>query len=340
MPTARAVELEPRHGGSVLRSEVRRVTHRRLVRWLVLAGAALYAGILVISWFQYEKTTPAALERAEQRMHEIIDEQEAYRQDCLRHIPSDEDPELACGSPMTVDQLGEPQDFLAHQPYSLGSELPAFSLGMAAVVAAVGFLLGATAIGAEWSQKTLMALLFWEPRRLRVLGTKVGVAAGGLAVLAVLSQALLIPIAYVFGNAKGTTDVAAGFWGDLLAQQARCVLLVVLVGLIGFGIANLVRNTGAALGAGFVYFVFEIIALNLWQWLQPWLLTTNAGALVTKGGLTVYWGSGEPTVDAGGNLVSGREYVMTNLHGGLVIGAVALALLLAGGYLFKRRDLT
>lgn len=45
------------------------------------------------------------------------------------------------------------------------------------------------------------------------------------------------------------------FWPQLLGSAARVVLLVVLIGLLGFGLSNRVRNTAAALGIGFGYFV-------------------------------------------------------------------------------------
>ena len=67
-------------------------------------------------------------------------------------------------------------------------------------------------------------------------------------------------VAYAFcqreGDSRPSTD---DFWGDLFAHAgaaaccSRCSL-----GLIGFGLANLIRNTGAALGVGFVYFIVEI----------------------------------------------------------------------------------
>ena len=38
--------------------------------------------------------------------------------------------------------------------------------------AAAAFLLAGTFIGAEWSSKNLIAWLFWEPRRLRLMAAK------------------------------------------------------------------------------------------------------------------------------------------------------------------------
>ena len=63
------------------------------------------------------------------------------------------------------------------------------------------------------------------------------------------------------------------------------MLLTVLAGLLAFGLTNLVRNTGAALGIGFVYLVIAESAVRALRprW-QPWLLSDNAVALVQDGG--------------------------------------------------------
>ena len=56
------------------------------------------------------------------------------------------------------------------------------------------------------------------------------------------------------------------------------MLLTVLVSLLGFGLTNLIRNTGAALGVGFVYFAIVETAVRALRpaW-EPWLLSIDAG---------------------------------------------------------------
>ncbi len=336
-----APELDEATPGSLIRSEVRRITHRRFIRWLIILGAVGYLVILVIASTQYAKSSPEQLEQGKAQLQRFVDEQNGYREQCIQNeVPPGEDPEQFCGPPATAENFGNPEDFIDKQPFLVSDELPGFTIGIGVMVACFCFLIGATWIGAEWSQKTLMALLFWEPRRLKVFLTKIGVLVVGVVALAALAQVVMIGAGLFFGSTKGTTTVPDEFWGDLFAQQGRIVLLAVFLSLIGFGIANLIRNTGAALGVGFVYFIAELIMANVKPAWQEWFLTANAGALVNKGGLTLYIYTNEPSLQPDGSFSQGRQLLLTNWHGGLVLGGLALVLLLVGGWLFKRRDLT
>jgi hypothetical protein len=131
--------------------------------------------------------------------------------------------------------------------------------------------------------------------------------------------------------------VPPGFWGDLLATQGRAVLLAVLIGLLGFGLTNLVHNTGAALGIGFVYFAVLETAIRVIRpaW-QPWLLTNNAGGLVQQGGLQLFiWDSEQVSRD--GSFVP-TEYLLGNVQSGVFLVAVTAVIAAAGFVLFARRD--
>nr|MDQ3610045.1 hypothetical protein [Actinomycetota bacterium] len=187
----------------------------------------------------------------------------------------------------------------------------------------------------------MVALLFWEPRRFKVMRVKLAVLTGAAVVLAIIGQALWWGTALVMARYLGRTGALPDdFYTDLLAQQGRSVLLVVLAALLGFGLSNLIRNTGAALGVGFVYFAVVETAIRAVRprW-QEWLLTDNAAALVLNGGHRIFI-FGEGFVDEQGNFVeSGREVLLTNLHGALVLGVATAVLAAVGIVLFQRRDL-
>lgn len=330
-------------GGSLTRAEVRRFRSRRFIQLLlVLAGVGYVVAIGIASATGYSKTTPAQIAAAERNVAEILQEQNRFREQCLNdpQRPADTPVEQFCGDPLTAENLPVEQ-FLDKRPFLLAADLPSGGLAVAAAMAALAFLLGATYVGAEWSSRSMVALLFWEPRRLKVMRVKLGVLVAACALLGVVSQALWAGTAYVMAGTLGRTGpLPDGFYGDLLGQQGRSVLLGVLTGLLGFAISNLVRNTGAALGVGFVYFaVVETAVRAIRASWQEWLLTDNAAALVLTGGNRLYLYD-EGFVDERGNFVDGgRELLLSNLHGAVVLGVVTAALVALGVVLFQRRDL-
>jgi len=329
--------------GSLVRAEVRRLRSRRFIR-LLLALAAVLALLAVglAAATAFGKTTPARLAAAQQEVDRVVAEQERFRQQCLQdpNRPDDVPEELYCGEPVSADSF-RAQDFLDRRPFVLAEDLPAGALAVAAATAALGFVVGATWIGAEWSSRSIVALLFWEPRRWKVMGVKLAVLAAAAALLAVVSQALWWVTARIMAAALGRSGpLPDGFYGDLLAQQGRAVLLLVIVSGLGFGLSNLTRSTGAALGIGFVYFaVVETAVRNIRPAWQEWLLTDNAVALLQQGGhrIMVF---GEGFVDESGTYVdTGREVLLTNTHGALVLAVTAAAIVALGALLFSRRDL-
>lgn len=329
--------------GSLARAEVRRFRSRRFIQvLLVLAAVGYVLAIGLAAATTFGKTTPDQLAAAQRNIAAVVEEQNGYREQCLNdpNRPADIPDEMFCGPPNT-DEDFPVENFLDKQPFVLADALPAGGLAVAAAVAALSFLLGATYVGAEWSSRSMVALLFWEPRRLKVMRVKLGVLIGAAALLGVISQALWWGTALIMARTLGRTGpLPDGFYDDLLAQQGRSVLLVLFTALLGFALSNLVRNTGAALGVGFVYFaVVESAVRAIRDSWQEWLLTDNAVALVLQGGNRLFL-QDEGFVDESGNFVfSGRELVLSNLHGALVLGLVTTALLALGVVLFQRRDL-
>lgn len=328
---------------SLARAEVRRFTSRRLVRLLLALSVLLFVGGMVLATLEYAQTTPAIVAEATERRQALLEEQEGYRQQCLAQpvppdVPAGTTPEQLCGTPTTVEQLGSVENFLDKRPFTLDGDGRSGLLAVAIATAGLAFLLGATYVGAEWSTRSMVALLFWEPRRLKVMVTKLLVLAAASALLGVVAQAAWLLVArYVLAATRGTTAVPDGTWGELVAGAGRGVLLVVLLGLLGFGIANLLRNTAASFGVAFVWFVIaENVLRGLVPASRPYLLTESAVALLTQGGSRVY--VNEATVDAQG-FSSSREIVISNLQGGLVLTAVVAAVVALGVLLFARRDL-
>ena len=179
---------------------------------------------------------------------------------------------------------------------------------------------------------------------MKVIAVKAAVAAIVAVVLALLGQLLWQGAAQVLARARGTTSgLPPGFWGDVFAQQGRVVLLVVVAMLLGFGLANLIRNTGAALGIAFVYFAVLENAVRIVRlsWSQ-YLISENAAALVAEGGFSIYIyddSSGPVTYVEGEIVDNGREILVSNLHGAVTLTLICLVVVAVGTYLFQRRDL-
>ena len=322
-----------RRKGSLLRAEAHRFRARRFIQVLVMLALVGWLLAVAIGLLNFGEPTAADIAGARERIAQEVAFQADMRRDCLADpgIPDRDCPPELTEADFRVD------DFLSRTPFDLAGASEGGALGFGAIGAVLAFLIGATWIGAEWSTRSLVALLFWIPQRLKVMGVKLVVLAVAAALLGVTMQVLWLAMAAILDAVAGNgAELPAGFWGDLLAVQGRSVALAVLAALVGFGLANLTRNTGAALGVGFVYVAILETAIRILRptW-EPWLLSNNAVALVAPGGITVYVPSGE--LGAGGQ--GFREYLITNLQAGLVLSAACAVVIGLGVVLFVRRDI-
>ncbi len=330
----------PRLGG-LLRAELHRFRSRRFIQ--VLVGLTLVGFVVatVIGLLNLGSPTDADLAAARAEAERFVAEQEEFRQECLADpgLPDDVPAEEFCGPPLTVDDVGGTESFLDEEPFDLAGAGTDGALAVAALSAALAFVIGATWIGAEWSHRSIVALLFWVPRRLTVMGAKVAVLVLAAAAFGVLTQIAWLAMAGVLRAAVGTDEALPDhFWSTLLQTQGRGVLLTVFAALLGFGLANLVRNTGAALGIAFVYVVVLENAVRVLRprW-DPFLLTSNALGLVQDGGHTLqYWPEQGPSSDG---LQMPVEYFLGHLQAAALLTAVTAVVVGVGVALFARRDL-
>lgn len=314
----------------LLRAEIHRFRSRRFLWGIIGAGVVALLLGCGIAASQHKKLTAADLATAQQRVEVALKEQQMFRDQCISQLPPGVSAEQGCGTFSPTDFRAE--DYAEVRPFVLAQQLPDGVVGVGALTAAALFLLGATWIGAEWSTRSLVALLFWEPRRTRVLLTKMGVLLVAAAGIAALTQLVWFGAAQALSETRGSrSGLPPDFYSDILGAQGRLVLFGVLMSGLGFGLANLLRNTGAALGIVALYLA---VLENLIRALRPawaeWLLTTNAGALISPEPVRVFINERNG---------QGREIVMDHLQGGLYLAAVVAAVLAVGAVLFSRRDL-
>jgi len=276
----------------LLRSEMSRLTHRRLARVLAVI---LLGGIVVIStivFFVHSKQLGATEQLESNRA-----EQQRIWLDCADRVSDPDRIERSCGREPATQSL-QRFDWGEDPRYKAYELLPVALIGAAVASAGVAFLIGASSGGAEWSSRSMTLQLLFEPRRLRLLAVKwVGLVLS-TTVLAAVAMAVAVGFGVVTANMRGTWDqrfapvdeLRSDLGQTMLLMGLRGLVLVVIGATIGYAIAMLVRNTGASLGFAFVYFVVleNGIRFALMRYgSEPYMLSTNAVTFLFPGGLDV-----------------------------------------------------
>jgi ABC-type transport system involved in multi-copper enzyme maturation permease subunit len=260
---------------TLLAVEWRRVLARRLVR--VTSGLAVLA-ILVgstIAFLVSRDLAQAALGQAQAA-------RQAQVQRCiagqLQGVPAEIPPQER-------PQFCEQQFIPAVKDHRFHYEtLPNILVAMSLFAVSLGWLLGASLVGADWHAGTIATLLTWEPRRIRVLLAKLA-AAGALAfTLAVVLQLLLGAALLPAGLLRGTTEgIDAGWLRSLGGVGLRVAAVSVLGAIMGLSLAAIGRNTAAALGIAFGYLaIIEGAIRGLRPRWQHWLLGDNLMVVITN----------------------------------------------------------
>ena len=299
---------------ALLGVEWRRVLARRLVR--VSAALAVLAVLAAgaIAFLVSRDTDAASLAQAQAARQVEVQRCIAGQ---LEGVPADITPEERA-------QFCE-QRFIPPVPDRRFhyEHLPEILVGTSGFAIILGWLLGASLVGAEWHAGTMATLLTWEPRRARVLIAKL-VAAGTLVFALTVVLQLLLGVALLpAGLFRGTTDGLDSDWLRSLSGVGLRVAAVSVVGAtLGASIATLGRNTAAALGIAFGYLaIVENAIRGLRPNWSPWLLGDNIIVVITN------QTQNTPLV--------GRS----TLGAAALVACYTLALLAAALFAFRRRDI-
>lgn len=332
------LERRPTHKAApLLRSEISRILHRRLFRIL---AAILLGGIVLVSVIAFFTHSIDVSERTE-----VLQKRQSQAQAmwdlCVERVPSNA-PAGMCGDDPSQQSLGNFAQ--SDKRYKAYENLPISVIGVGIAAAGVGFLLGASVGGSEWSSRSMTLQLLFEPRRLRLLTIKwLGLLIVVVA-LAAIGIAVALALASISASMRGTWDSAFAivpemrdsFVASLITMSGRALVLVAIAATIGYGIAMLVRNTGASLGVAFVYFVvFEnVIRFALMKYgTEPFMLSTNTVAFLFPGGIPV------PGRRESGDLSFQSEIVeLTNLRAFFTLMVYAVVLTVPAAWSFTRRD--
>ena len=145
-----------------------------------------------------------------------------------------------------------------------------------------GLIGGAGVVGGEWRSGSLATTLTWEPRRVRLLGTRLAAMALSAFGIAVLLQLVLLvallPSVLVHGTTAGAD---AAFAVSVAAAVARIALLSAMAAVLAGCIASVTRSTaGAIIGVWVWLALVESILRARKPWLGLYLLTENVATLL------------------------------------------------------------
>ncbi|PZF98369.1 ABC transporter permease subunit [Micromonospora deserti] len=332
---------------NLVRAELERLGARRFVQLMLVLLVLAFGVTAATTLAGSHRPTPAELADAQMQAAEQRRQLEETYQRCVARergvLPEAEaeayyPEDCAPLDPGQMERLPVAADFL-FGVFTFAVEARPLLYFLIAFLVLFGFLVGASYIGADLNSGGVVNLLLWRPRRLTVLGVKLGTLLGGVALLSVLASAAYLATFWFIGQVAGQAGrLDTEFWRSLGAIWGRGMLLVLLATATGFAIATLGRHTSAALGAVAGYaVVWELgarLVLEILDVRRPdqYMLSSYVGAWLTgrlrlwdehlcangfcDGIWTLTW---EPALA-----------VLLTLSGGLTVAAFAV---------FRRRDL-
>ena len=224
---------------------------------------------------------------------------------------------MAAFALLTVVALAATPDIEGNPALSADS-LPMFVAAPVTLLSGAALLLGILGMSTEFRHQTVTQTFLVTPKRGRVVAAKL--VAYPLAGIALAVSVLAFTAALAAGWLAATGITPSLLDARLGRVLLGAVLAAGLCGLVGVGVAALVRNQVAALvGVAVWVLLVEGLLMSLLNipGLGKWLPSAAAAALTNPGG---------------GQL--------SRLGGTLLLAGYALALALAGTRLVVRRDIT
>lgn len=239
---------------SLYRAETRRLVKRRFTKLFVAGVLLILAAVAAGTFVTNRKIGPAEIAAAQAHARAEYEQAVAAmaraKQECeaARGTPAEAQFPPGCELAGPTEADFNPQWYM-RATFDFREKFPDMVTTLAALLALMAYVVGASFVGAEWTSGGMMNLLLWRPQRLRVLGTKLAALLVGLtaltAVLAAAWTGIFVLIAELRGSMAGMTS---GAWRSLGLMELRALGLVLAAGAIGFGLASIGRHTAMALG--------------------------------------------------------------------------------------------
>ncbi len=236
----------------LLRAELSRLFARRFTKLMLVALLITLSLVGGITMAETHRPAVAELERAESQAAQA-------RAQCEQEQPGEFAPP---GEAFDCNQITS-RDYL---PYVLHfrEQMPALLLVFTGLLALFGYLVGASAVGAEWSSGGMTNLLLWRPERIRLLLGKLVAITVGVFLSGVVLGGAWIGAIWLTARYRGELgSLTLGFWRSLGLDGARGMALALCAALVGAALASLGRRTAAALGVVIGYLVVWEIGARL-----------------------------------------------------------------------------
>lgn len=316
----------------LVRVELARLGARRLIRVvpLLLLGAVGLAGFVTYQDVHWRTLSPQQAEADYQLAlagwEQYNEEDEEFcRQEVEARGVTPEPGECDFPPPDPADYVATPFDMVTD-----GVDLLWYfgALGLFVLV-----LLGASAVAAEFSERSIGTWLTFEPRRGVVYLSKLLAPSIAAIVLMLGYLALVLTVIWLIVTQVGGSVVVSD-WGELVLVVLRSVLLGAVATAIAAGLAFLLRRTAAILGLVIGYLVvFEAILASFLGSTQRYMLSGNAEAWVKDGTVRYVW-SCPPT----GGACTQDVLTIDLWPAGLLIGSATAVVVTAGWLRFRRSD--
>lgn len=307
--------------------ELRRFFSRRAVIVMMALGALAVGAIAAGALYNSRPVTGAELAQLQAQVDRA--NQDPWVQ---RHVDR-------CVEKTGATERCEQQWLMTTDNFGIRSQLQlaqfkSWLIPMAGVLAALGLLLGATFVGADYSSGSLGTQLLFQPNRLKVWSAKAAAVAIGVVVFSALSLAVANGAIVVVAK-SWDRPFLAGLGGDWAAAAGRSVVLAAVAGVGGYALVILARHTAAALGVLALYGIAgEAVLRNVWTGSEKWLFSNSAFA----------WIGGDMTRQVfPSNCYNGcqaQAFHFTPAFAATYMGLGLLAVALASLLVFRRRDVT
>jgi len=331
--------------GDLIRAEWRRLFTRRIT-WVMLALVVAVLALVVFAvGSRSHPHTPQTLARAQ----DFIAGQRAQNLDlCLTEAregtiePGQTEPPTEAGCQEAARSFNPPVDEFQGFQFRFSSDIGTMVFLFSGLLALLGFVVGASSIGAEWSTGGMAMLLVWRPRRLQVLVGKLAALLLGVTAMTVGTSLAWIGALWSVARLRGdATGIDGGLLSSLAIRDLRGLALALACATAGFAMASFGRHTAAALGAAVAYVVVDEVVLRILLTAsgitrpQRYFLTSYVFAWLDQ---TTSYPDTSPCVLAGSCRAS--TWSISLAQGGAVIGAIVAVTLAAGVYALRRRDIT